>query len=153
MNDVKDYKICEDNIIRRRVGSKWNPACPNHLLQPLLEKLQDNGSLSYADDLLYGQCILSLIEIVLNNKHFKLQTDEIKDECRGEMLKDVLVNCPKTFDRTKGSTAYSYCFRTCYTAGIHVLERFNIMRELLEYTDYSNECSEFTNLNVEEDIE
>lgn len=96
---MNEYKICDDNIIRRKVGSKWNPACPNIWLQPLLEKLQDKGVLDYKDDLLYGQCILSLVEIVINNKKFKHQDEIIKEECRGEMLQDILCNAPKTFDR------------------------------------------------------
>lgn len=123
------YKICDDNIIRKRVGKKWNPAAPNSVLQPLVEKLQDEGKLTPQEETLYGQCILSLVEIVTNNRHIKYQTDIIKDECRGEALECVLTALPKNFDRNRGSTAYSYAFRCIYTAMIHVLDRWNEKNE------------------------
>lgn len=143
-----EYKIGADNIIRRKVGCKWNPACPNDWFQPLVEKLQDNGSLSPKEDLLYGQCILSLIEIVLNNVKFRFQTDEIKEDCKGEMLKDVLFGLPKSFDRTKGSTSYSYAFRICYTSGIHILEKWNKYNELFESLDENTQ----SNLDIDSEV-
>lgn len=143
---MEKYRICDDNIIRKKVGKKWNPSCPNELFQPLVVKKTKNVTLNEKEDTLYGQCILSLIEIVLNNCKFRYQKEEIKDECRGEMLHDVLVAVPKYFDETKGSTAYSYAFRVCYVAGIHVLEKMNKMNELFEKLDDNkhkiNEISE-----------
>lgn len=121
-------KVCNDNIIRDRFGK---PKCPNPIFQPLLEELQDNGKLDYRKETLYGQCFMSLIEIVLNNKHFKFQTTDIKEECRLEALL-VLEALPKYFDRNKGSTVYSYAFRCMYTNMIHVLERHNEEKEMME---------------------
>lgn len=146
--NTNTYIISEDNIIRRKVGNKWNPACPNNWFQSLVEKLQDNKKLDYKDDLLYGQCIMSLIEIVLNNVKFRFQKEEVKDEMRGEMLEDMLTGVPKLFDRTRGSTAYSYAFRIAYVAGIHVLERKNIENDLFE----SLEESYLSNLVIEEEV-
>lgn len=123
------YTICSDNIIRKMVGKKWNPAAPNFILQPLVEKLQDEGKLDPKEETLYAQCILSLVEIVLNNKHFKFQNEEIKDECRGAGMECALLALPKNFDRNRGSTAYSYAFRCIYTAMIHVLEIWNNKKE------------------------
>ena len=140
------YKICNDDIIRRKVGKKWNPSCPNEWFQPLVIKKVNNENLTPKEDTLYGQCILSLIEIVLNNCKFRYQKEEVRDECRGEMLHDVLTALPKNFDATKGSTAYSYAFRVCYVAGIHILEKMNKMNELFEKLDENkhkiNEISE-----------
>ena len=139
------YKICEDNIIRRRVGTKWNPACPNDWFQPLVEKIQNNNKLTPKEDQLYGQCILSLVEIILNNKKFKYQDWDIKSECQSEMLHDILVNMPTNFDKTKGK-AYSYAFRIGYVAGIHILEKYNDIREHETNIDDIN----ITNLDIEE---
>ena len=88
--------------------------------------------------------ILSLVEIVLNNRKFKFQSDYIRDDIRLEMLEDILVNVPKTYNPNKGK-AYSYAFRTAYTAGIHVLERYNQKRDIevrLEDEWLSNLCIE-----------
>lgn len=122
---TQNFQICEDNIIRKRVGKKWNPTVPNSIFQPLLEKLQKDGKLAPRDENLYGQCILTLVEIVLNNVHFKYQREEVKDDCRGAALENLIVNLPKYFKPAKGSTAYSYAFRCAYTAMIKVLEGWN----------------------------
>lgn len=120
--------VCKDNIIR---DNKQHPKCPNPVFQALVEELQDNKTLDYNKDTLYGQCFLSLTEIVLNNVKFRKQEQDIKDECRLEAL-DALGVLPKYFDRTKGSTAYSYCYRCQYTNMIHVLERHNAEKKLIE---------------------
>ena len=143
------YKIGSDNIISKHVGKKWNPSAPNFILQPLVEKLQDEGKLDPKEEKLYGQCIMSLIEIVINNQHFKYQDEDIKDECRGDGLECVLLALPKNFDRNRGSTAYSYAFRCIYTAMIHVLERWNDKKE------YEVELDDrvITNLVIDEENE
>lgn len=134
IEEMKEYlinnglKVCKDNIIR---DSNGKPKCPNPIFQPLLEELQDNEKLDYQKETLYGQCFMSLIEIVLNNKHFKFQTPDIKEDCRLEALL-VLESLPKYFDRDKGSTVYSYAFRCMYTNMIHVLERHNLEKEMME---------------------
>lgn len=92
-----------------------NPSCPNSLFEPLLVKKIAQGKLSEKEDMLYGQLILSLVEIVLNNPKFKYQSEYLKDDIRLEMIEDILTNVPKTFNPTKGK-AYSYAFRTAYTA-------------------------------------
>lgn len=120
--------VCKDNIIR---DDKQHPKCPNPVFQALVEELQDNNTLDHKKETLYGQCFRSLTEIVINNVKFRKQEQDIKDECRLEAL-DALCVLPKYFDRTKGSTAYSYCYRCIYTNMIHVLERNNVEKQLME---------------------
>ena len=49
----QEYQIGSDNIIRRKVGKKMNPSCPNEWLQPLLEKKISVGKLSEKEDRLF----------------------------------------------------------------------------------------------------
>lgn len=121
--------LCKDNIIRRKKDN--HPACPNYIIQPLGIMKQDFQQLSPFQEKIYGACILSLVEIVLNNKHYRYQLPEIKDELRGEML-IAFDTAEKYFDREKGSTWYSYLFRVMYTNGVHVLERHNAEKEFME---------------------
>lgn len=120
--------VCKDNIIR---DNKHHPKCPNPIFQALVEELQDNKILDHKKETLYGQCFLSLTEIVLNNVKFRKQESEVKDDCRLEALL-ALEALPKYFDRTRGSTAYAYCYRCQYTNMIHVLERKNAERKMME---------------------
>lgn len=121
--------LCKDNIIRRKKDN--HPACPNYIIQPLGIMKQDNQQLSPFQEKIYGACILSLVEIVLNNKHYKFQSPEMKDELRGEMMM-AFTSAEKYFDRTKGSTWYSYLFRVMYTNGVHVLQHYNDERDFVE---------------------
>lgn len=121
--------LCKDNIIRRKKDN--HPACPNYIIQPLGIMKQDNQQLSPFQEKIYGACILSLVEIVLNNKHYKYQSPEIKDELRGEMM-IAFDTAEKYFDRSKGSTWYSYLFRVMYTNGVHVLQHYNDERDFVE---------------------
>lgn len=114
--------LCKDNIIRDR---KNHPKCPNAIYQHLVVKKQNGVRLDAFEDKIYGSCVLSLIEIILNNKHFRFQTEDIKEDCRGEAVLCILESVPKYFNKDKGSTAYSYAFRCGYTSMIHVLERNN----------------------------
>lgn len=124
-----NYRLCKDNIIR---DDKNHPKCNNQIFQHLIEKIQDGEELDSFEEKLYGASILSLAEIVLNNRMMKFQTPEIKEESRGNMYEAILTAVPKFFDRTKGSTAYSYAFRIGYTTCVHVLQRHNAEREFME---------------------
>lgn len=145
-------KICNDNIIRDKNN---HPKCPNILLQELVVELQSKP-LDHNKETLYGQLVMSLVEIVLNNKHFKYQAEEIKDDCRIEAYPCILEGCKKTFDSSKGK-AYSYAFRCAYTSMIHVLERNNknnemiekIREELEELLTLENSGRKVTNLNID----
>lgn len=121
--------LCKDNIIRRKKDN--HPACPNYIIQPLGIMKQDNQQLSPFQEKIYGAGILSLVEIVLNNKHYKFQSPEMKDELRGEMMM-AFTSAEKYFDRTKGSTWYSYLFRVMYTNGVHVLQHYNDEHDFVE---------------------
>ena len=134
----KGYKLT-GNVFRDK---KHMPKCYNPVLQKLLERIQDNTEpLTEREYNLYGYLVMSLVQIVLNNVKFKYQDPDIREECRTEMYCGILEAGPKYFDRTKGSTAYSYLFRVAYTQGIHVLEaknqRTDIENTLREaYDDY-----------------
>ena len=43
---------------------------------------------------------------------------------------------PRHLTGVGGSTAYSYCFRIGYVAGIHVLTKWNLLRETFTDLDY-----------------
>lgn len=126
--EENNYRLCKDNIVR---DNKNHPKCNNAIYQNLVEKIQKGETLDYFEEKLYGSCILSLAEIVLNNKMMKHQDEDIKEESRGQMYESCVVNVPKYFDSAKGK-AYSYAFRLCYVECVHVLERHNAERKFLE---------------------
>ena len=155
MDEIKaqGYRLV-GNVFRDK---KNMPKCYNNVLQKLLERQQDNDPLTEREYNLYGYLIMTLVQIVLNNRKFKFQEPDIREECRTEMYCGLIEAGPKYFDRTKGSTAYSYLFRIAYTQGIHVLEAKNKRKELDDilietYNDYLNTelsgrkvCTENTN--------
>jgi hypothetical protein len=130
-NDIKqflndnNYHISKSNEIQDK---KCQPKCPNHIFQYLLLKRKNKEDLNPYQDYVYGSALNSLVHILMKNKHFCLQTPEIQDECRLEML-CAIPTIENGFDPTKGK-AYSYAFRIFYTEGIHVLERWNEMSDL-----------------------
>lgn len=144
--------LCKDNIIRRKKDN--HPSCPNYIIQPLAIMRQNDEKLTYFQDKIYSGCILALREIVTNNRHFKYQSQEIKEECKDEMLEG-LGAAEKHFDETRGSTFYSYLFRIFYVNAIHVLERNNAERKFLEtlkelYEEelaLENSCRKISNIN------
>lgn len=123
------YHLDKNNIFRDKKGK---PKCFNPVFQDLVIRQQDGEQLSYREENLFGQLIITLVQIISNNHHFILQDPDIKDECRTEAYVDILNGLVKYFDRNRGSTAYSYAFRLGYVAGIHVLERMNERKELIE---------------------
>lgn len=124
MKKDNEIVLCADNIFRKN----GNPSCPNAMLQPLVEKLQDR-TITSSEYETYGSLVMSLIEIITNNRRLKYQEPEVLDDCRAAMTEAILVNLPKYFDRSRGSAAYSYAFRIGYCAAIKVLERYNKERE------------------------
>lgn len=154
------YKL-SNNMFKDEKGA---PKCYNPVFQDLVERIQDNEKnpnlgtrLTEREYNLYGFLIMSLVQIVLNNHHFKHQDPDIREECRTEAYCGLLDGLTKFFVRTKGSTAYSYAFRICYTSMIHVLERMDKRRDLdanLEemYNDYCLDCGhKVVNENVDYD--
>lgn len=123
--DKVGYRLVGD-IYRDKKGF---PKCCNEVFQDLVVR-QKNGVLSKREYELYGRLICTLVQIVLNNRKFKFQDPDIREECRTEAYCDILSGLVDHFDALRGSTAYAYAFRIAYTAGIHVLERLNMRREL-----------------------
>ena len=109
--------------------AKGAPKCFNGVFQDLVVR-QKNVVLSKREYELYGRLVMTLVQIVLNNRKFKFQDPDIREECRTEAYCDILSGLVDHFDALRGSTAYAYAFRIAYTAGIHVLERLNMRREL-----------------------
>lgn len=161
MNLPKPYIICKDNIIR----DPKNPKCPNKFLEPLVIKLHNNEKLKVDEEYLYGCLIMSLTEIVLNNKKFKYQDLDLKEEIRSRILVRLVANLPKYFDISRGSKAYSLAFRIGYCEGIQTLldnnrkvqaERklMEAYNQLIERGLLVDDCSieKFNNLILEEEI-
>ena len=119
--------IHSDGIIYKHgSGNQNRPICNNDILQDLAIKRQ-NKSITEEENELLGNCILTLIKIVLNNKTFRYQSEDIKEEIISESTLDTLTALERgLFDSSKGK-AYSYIFRLCYVAGIHVLRDKNMI--------------------------
>ena len=150
--DEKGYKLSR-GIFR---DSKNKPKCFNPVFQDLVIRQKNGEVLSEREYNLYGYLIMSLVQIVLNNAHFRYQEPDIKEECRTEAYCGVLEGLVTYFDEKRGSTAYSYAFRICYTSMIHVLERMNQRNNLdltIEemYNDYSLDCGHKVNTNIDYD--
>ena len=150
---AKGYTLGNDNIFR---DNKKKPKCYNPVFQDLVIRQQDNDKLSEREYNLYGQLIMSLVQIVLNNVKFKFQEFDIREECRTEAYCGLLETLIGGFDRTRGSTAYSYAFRICYTNMIHVLERMNVRKDIAErlqemYEDMQEDTGHKVNNNVDYD--
>ena len=113
--------------------AKGRPKCYNPVFQDIVCRIKRQGMIGISPQEydLYGKLVFTLTQIVLNNQKFKYQDPDIREECRTEALCDLLPALPVNFDPSRGSTAYSYAFRICYTAGIHVLERKNRRNELV----------------------
>lgn len=123
-----NLRICKDRIIR---DSKNHPILPNDIYQDLVIKKQQ-GNLTPNDDDLYGSCVMTLTEIVLNCRKMKFQNEDVKDDCRCEAIIALLDAVPRYFKPEKGSKVYSFAYRICYTAMIHVLEKYNRTNEMME---------------------
>ena len=129
--DEKGYKLVNNIFVVKKSLPKKQPKCYNPVFQKLVERIQDNKiPLSEREYNLYGQMIMTLVQIVINNHHFKFQEPEIKEECKTAAYCCMLDAGPKNFDRNRGSSAYSYYFRLAYTSMIHVLEDKNQRTEL-----------------------
>lgn len=143
-----------DNIFRNQEG---HPVCPNSLLEPLVIKLHNKEELDYEEDRIYGCCIMSLLEILANHHKMKFQSEEVKDECKGGAMVNLLQYLPKYFDVSKGSKAFSYAFRIAYTSAMNTLEkknkRIDMMKELeIAYDEYmaiENAGHKVTNVNLD----
>lgn len=126
-----DLHIHADNIVYKHGQKNHNrPICNNDILQDLVIKYQA-GDITDKENELLGIIINTMTRIVLNNKKFRFQKDDIRNDVIGEAYLTVLTALSrKLFDKDKGN-AYSYIFRLCYTAGIHVLEAENRQKEIV----------------------
>lgn len=66
----------------------------------------------------YGIYILTIIEMVLENKQFKMKNSIEKGELREQMYFELCLGLMK-FNSAKGSSIYSYAYRIGYTAACH----------------------------------
>lgn len=106
-------------------------------------------TLSYTEDVRYGNHILTLIEIVLEGPKFKNKTSSEKSALREQMYYELLPGI-RSFDPTRGSSIYSYAYRIAYVAGCHYytnLAKTNARQNAInqhcqeEYEDYLEEYS------------
>ena len=123
-----DFKVCKDNIIR---DSQHHPRVDNDIYQELLLMKQNGDTLSYEEETLYGQCIMTLVEIILNGPKFKFQDETIKNECRTDAYVAICDCVPHYFKHDMGSKAVSYAYRVGYTSMIHVLEAHNMRADIM----------------------
>lgn len=134
------FHISKNNMI---LDNKQKPKVPNIIFQNLGILRKNKENLTTYADYVYGCIWNSLLAILMKNKHFVFQSDEIKNECklRAVCAIDTIEN---GFDQNRGSTFYAYAYRICYTESIHVLEEMNKFNEqfILERdleTQYKNE--------------
>lgn len=131
--DKNDLVISSSDGIIYKTGekNKNRPICNNTVFQDLVIKKQEENIIGKEYELL-GNCIMTLIRIVLNNVKFRYQPDNIREDIVTEAYVDIFTALQKKcFDPTKGN-AYSYFFRLAYVSGIHVLEKYNKIRETEE---------------------
>lgn len=146
----KNFRIDNDNIIRDEHG---HPRIDNAVYQELVVMKQNNKEMTMPEDRLYGQSIMSLVEIILNCPKLKFQKDEVKSECRTNAYIAICDYVPKYFKKDSGSKAVSYAYRVGYTAMIHVLEKTNKRNETLKKLEESyNEMLGITVEELEESI-
>ena len=146
INDV--YK----NLKRRCYCKNSNdmPVLLNDYFQPLVMKYKE-GIITESENEELGYWSNSIAEILMNNRKFKHQEKDVKDECRSEAILGIYTSFSyfdpnKVSKRTgKVSKAYSYAFRVAYTTAIHVLERYNNDRENLSTLDSYEAFDEILN--------
>lgn len=146
INDV--YK----NTKRRCYCNKLTemPVLLNDYFQPLVMKYKE-GIITESENEELGYWSNSIAEILMNNRKFKHQDKDVKDECRSEAILGIYTSFSyfdpnKVSKRTgKVSKAYSYAFRVAYTTAIHVLERYNNDRENLSTLDSYEAFDEILN--------
>ncbi len=132
MNIMKehDLHIHSDGIIYKHgKGNRNRPICRNEILEDLVIKRQ-SGTITTKENDLLGICLLTLTRIVLNNRRFRFQSDDIRADIRSAAYLDTLTAMKHgLYDPSKGR-AYSYMFRLCYVAGIHVLQEENKAKDI-----------------------
>lgn len=90
----------------------------NEDFQNIIIKLKNKEALTYQENTRYGNHILTIIEVVLENNKFKDKPSEEKFEIRDQMSYELCTGIT-TFNPDKGSSIFSYAYRIAYVAGIH----------------------------------
>ena len=138
---------------KRQVGIKYtDPAyvigydLDNEDFTEIIIKLKNNEVLTAQEDKRYGEYVLTVIEMVLENSKFKAKTSEEKYEMRDQMYFEMCTGL-LSFKPEKKSNIFSYAYRIAYVAGIHYFtnkEKYrkkseaimeHCMEELQEYID------------------
>lgn len=138
---------------KRQVGIKHTDSAyvigydlDNEDFTEIIIKLKDKEPLTAQEDKRYGEYVLTVIEMVLENSKFKAKTSEEKYEMRDQMYFE-LCSGLLSFKPEKKSNIFSYAYRIAYVAGIHyftnkeknrkkseaIME--HCMEELQEYID------------------
>lgn len=110
---------------KRNLNTKYTD--PNYVIgydldnedfQNIIIKLKNKEALTYQENVRYGNHILTIIEVVLENNKFKDKPNEEKAEIRDQMAFELCTGIT-TFNPNKGSSIFSYAYRIAYVAGIH----------------------------------
>lgn len=96
----------------------------NEDFQNIIIKLKNKEALTYQENVRYGNHILTIIEVVLENNKFKDKPNEEKSEIRDQMSFELCTGIT-TFNPDKGSSIFSYAYRIAYVAGIHYYTKQN----------------------------
>jgi len=135
--------IHKDGVIYKHgKNNKNRPIANNEVFQDLSIKRQQ-GNITYRENELLGNCVMTIVRICLNNGKFRYQDENIKNEIKTEAYMDIFNAIDSNLYNPSKGKAYSYFFRLAYVAGIHVLERYNKKAEfdlkLIEiYEKYMN---------------
>lgn len=82
------------------------------------EKKKLNGYVSREENDRYGIYVMTMIEIVLEGRKFKMKPYDEKCELRDQMTLELLEAMDR-FDPARGSKIFSYAYRCAYTAACH----------------------------------
>ena len=82
------------------------------------EKKKLNGHVSREENDRYGIYIMTMIEIVLEGRKFKMKPYDEKCELRDQMVLELLEAMDR-FDPSRGSKIFSYAYRCAYVAACH----------------------------------
>lgn len=87
-------------------------------LSELIDKLRNGERLNEQDNNRYGIYLITIALIVQENPKFKNKSLNEREEMLDQQILELLTGLPH-FDKSKGSSIYSYAYRIGYTAACH----------------------------------
>lgn len=108
----------------------------NKLLETEVLKFQQTGVASEK----LGQILLDLTNNVLLHKNWRNYSQDIKDDMRSRALEKIIRYGLPHFSPDKGSTAFAYFTRICFTSYMEVVVRY--YKNLNNHQKYIRSCLE-----------